>query len=216
MRSFPLAALLLSAAFPAVAEDAPIPPLSDAQLAVVKAFALAELEALHADEGMIYAIEEQNGMHARMTPRKIKALDRRWQAGDSHSLIATELMGRQESYFLHERREKSDGIVTEFIVMDRFGLNVAISDYTPDYWQGDEPMFQQTFPNGAGALHVSAPNRDDAAHRVQVEVSVTITSPSTGQPIGALTVGIDVEHALEKAGKGLIGEAEGAAKPDPA
>ncbi|MGG7567393.1 hypothetical protein ACQ5SO_14675 [Rhodovulum sp. DZ06] len=213
---FTAAVLGFCAAAPLVAAAGPIPPLTEAQLTIIKGYALAELDAFSQDPGVIYAIEEQNGLNARLTQRRIERLDRAWQAGDSHSLMARELMGRQESFFLHERREKSDGVITEFIVMDRLGLNVAISDYTSDLWQGDEAMFLETFPRGVGAIHVSAPNTDDHLHRVQVEVSVTIAAPDTGAPIGALTVGIDVERALEKAGESAVGEAGTEHLQDPA
>ncbi len=38
--------------------------------------------------------------------------------------------------------------MTEVFVMDARGLNVAASDVTSDYWQGDEEKFSETFPKG--------------------------------------------------------------------
>lgn len=196
MRIVPLAAALLCVALPAMAED--LPTLSSDQEAFIVSIALEELDALHDDEGVLFAIEEQNMLNASLSARGIKALERSWLAGDSHSLMAKEILGRQESYFLHRRRELSGGLVDEYIVMDARGVAVAISDYTPHYYFGAEAKFIESFGKGAGAVHVSEPNRNDAAHRVQVEVTTTITSPATGEPIGALTVGIDVETALEE------------------
>ena len=125
MRIVPLAAALLCVASPVMAED--IPALSAAEKAFIVSIAVEELDALHDDDGVIYSIKEQNALNANLSPRSIKALERRWKAGDSHSLMAKEIMGRQESYFLHRRRDLSGGLVDEYIVMDARGIAVAIS-----------------------------------------------------------------------------------------
>ena len=38
--------------------------------------------------------------------------------------------------------------------MDAMGLNVAASDVTSDYWQGDEAKFKKTYAVGSGAIFI--------------------------------------------------------------
>lgn len=40
----------------------------------------------------------------------------------------------------------------EIFVMDNQGANVAMSDKTSDYWQGDEDKFVRSFAGGEGKV----------------------------------------------------------------
>jgi len=79
----------------------------------------------------------------------------------------------------------------EIFVMDNRGANVAMTDKTSDYWQGDEAKFQKSFNAGAGAIFVDDVDFDDSAQAYLVQVSVPIKK--AGQVIGAITFGIDID-----------------------
>lgn len=155
----------------------------------------AELAAWIADPLIIYAVNEQNAIHAAVTARQIERMERSWHGGASDSLLVQDLLDRQGSHVLRDRRLASKGVVTEIILMDAHGLNVAISDRTSDVWQGDEAKYLETYPKGAGAVHVSALARDESTGLVQTQVSMTVIDPETGEPIGAVTFGIDLSRA---------------------
>ena len=157
-----------------------------------------ELQTWINDPIFIYAIREQNELHATMSQRRIDALDRQWRKGGSRALIVQELLGRQGSVFLRDRRAATNGMITEIFLMDRYGLNVAMSDVTSDYWQGDEAKFQETFPRGPGAIHVSELKFDESTGKVQTQVSMTVTDPETGEAIGAVTFGIDLTRVPDR------------------
>ncbi|MFD2854813.1 hypothetical protein ACFSZS_08595 [Seohaeicola zhoushanensis] len=76
--------------------------------------------------------------------------------------------------------------------MDNRGMNVAVSDVTSDFWQGDEAKFQQTFPRGPAALHVSEVELDESSQIYQAQVSFTVTD-AQGAPVGAVTIGLNAE-----------------------
>ena len=80
---------------------------------------------------------------------------------------------------------------SEIFVMDNLGANVAMTDKTSDYWQGDEAKFQKSFNGGSGAVFVDAVKFDDSAQAYLVQVSVPVWDGS--QVIGAITFGIDVD-----------------------
>ena len=158
----------------------------------VEEVARTELQKWITDPIFLYAIREQNVINKRMDERKIKRLDRQWIAENGRGPMIADLLGRQASVILRDRRELSNGVITEIILMDRFGLNVAISDPTSDYYQGDEAKYQDTYLKGPGAVHVSEVEFDESTQKYQTQVSMTVTDPEDGNPIGAVTFGIDL------------------------
>lgn len=160
---------------------------------LVERIAREELSLWITDPFLLYAIEEQNIRHADLTAEDIAALDARWVIGDRTGAMIVDLLDRQASILLRDRRERAGGVITEIIVMDRFGLNAAISDPTSDYYQGDEAKYQETFLIGPGAVHVSEIEFDESTGVVQTQVSMTVQDPQTGEPIGAVTFGIDLD-----------------------
>ena len=105
------------------------------------------------------------------------------------------VLGNDLSKFLTGIRDASEGLYTEIFVMDDKGLNVGQSDVTSDYWQGDEAKFTETFGKGAGAIHISEVEEDESTQRFQSQLSMTIEDG--GKPIGAVTIGVDVELLLQ-------------------
>ena len=80
--------------------------------------------------------------------------------------------------------------------MDAQGLNVAASDMTSDYWQGDEAKHSETYGAGPDGFHISEIEFDDSTQRYQAQVSFTLIDPATGSAIGAVTVGVDAESLM--------------------
>lgn len=77
--------------------------------------------------------------------------------------------------------------------MDAKGLNVGQSDVTSDYMQGDEDKWQKTYPVGPDAVFIDEVEFDDSSGQFQSQANATVTDPATGQAIGAITLGINVE-----------------------
>lgn len=151
-----------------------------------------ELVDVVTNPDLIAAIKAQNAAHAALTPDEITALDNSWRAeaeAEAHPMIDG-VVSSSVSAFLRDQVATSDGVVTEVIVMDNLGLNVAVSEPTSDYWQGDEDKFTQTFGMGADAVHISELEQDESTGKFQGQASVTIVDPETGKPIGAVTFGI--------------------------
>jgi hypothetical protein len=158
----------------------------------VKRVAEGDLQTWITDPIIIYSMREQNKINAAITPAEIEQLDKAWIAEKGRGPMIFDLLDRQASIIVRDRRELSNGIITEIIVMDQYGLNVAISDPTSDFYQGDEAKYQDTYLKGPGAVHVSEIEFDDSTQKYQTQVSMTVTDPDTGEPIGAVTFGIDL------------------------
>ena len=63
---------------------------------------------------------------------------------------------------------------SEIFVMDNQGANVAMSDKTSDYWQGDESKFTESYKNGKGGLHIGDVEFDDSSQSYLVQISISI------------------------------------------
>ena len=150
------------------------------------------------NEAIIAALKAQNERHIGLTEADITAMDTAWrnEVGADDAPTITPVLQNPASDFLRQRVSASGGIITEVFVTDIHGLNVAASDVTSDYWQGDEEKHTATYGAGSGAMHVSDIEFDESSQTYQGQVSVTISDPETGEPIGAITVGLDAEGLL--------------------
>ncbi len=153
------------------------------------------LRAWTQEPTVLITLRSWNRKHADLTRADIEAKDREWRAQRERAdqpLIA-EISGAPLSDFLIRKQAASGGRLIESFVMDDNGLNVGMSAVTSDYWQGDEAKFQKTYGAGAGAIHYGEVEVKDATgHRAQ-QVSLTITDPDTGKPIGAITAEFDLD-----------------------
>ena len=158
----------------------------------VQALAETDLQEWIADPFVVYAIREQNRLHEGMETGQIEALDQRWreERETGRTPMIDDLLGRQASVVLRDRRARSEGVITEIILMDSRGLNVAISDPTSDYYQGDEAKWLDTYLVGPDAVHVSEVYLDESTGTEQTQVSLTVGDPDDpARPIGAVTFG---------------------------
>lgn len=146
------------------------------------------------DPVIIGAIKAQNAKNAGLSEADIIALDKKWraevEAADKPMVNAT--LGNAVSTFLKDKQASSKGAIAEVFVMDAKGLNVGQSDVTSDYWQGDEAKFKKSFGIGKDVLFVDEVEKDESTQALQSQASMTIAD-ETGKPIGAITVGVNLE-----------------------
>jgi len=161
----------------------------------IRALAADQLSQWVQSATVIDAVREQNEKHAGLSQSDIDALDQAWrnQADSGSQPMIDDLLSRSVSEYLRVQQSESGGLITEVFIMDNHGLNVAQSDATSDYWQGDEAKFQKTFGAGSGTIFVDEVEFDDSSGSYQVQVSLTIDDPADGSPIGAVTFGIAME-----------------------
>nr|WP_175582322.1 PDC sensor domain-containing protein [Phaeobacter sp. HF9A] len=174
------------------------PALADEFTPALQSYMETEISGWANAPEIVAAIKAQNETNSDLTQAEIDALDQTWRAnvGDpSNPLLAPVLSGALAES-LRTRVEASMGEITEVFVMDEHGLNVAASAVTSDMWQGDEAKFQETYGKGAGAFHISEVELDESTQQYQGQISLTINDPDSGEPIGALTVGVDAESLL--------------------
>lgn len=161
----------------------------------LKELAENRIRAMVSDPAIVAAIKAQNAKFGSMSEAEIVALDDKWRAeiGSGSTPTIDPVLNGAVAELLRDYRDDSAGLFTEIFVMDSVGLNVAASDTTSDYWQGDEAKWQQSYATGADGLHISEVDLDESTQIYQAQVSVAITDDS-GAPIGAATFGVNVEN----------------------
>ena len=129
---------------------------------------------------------------------RILELDRRWQelAPGRASEKAAEILQKQLSGRLAQWQYAQGGVVTEILVMDPAGTNVAQSVLTSDYWQGDERKFEALVGRGSDTLYVGPVQFDQSTGQFQVEAAMPIHDPATGHFLGAVALGLAIEKVL--------------------
>ncbi len=164
----------------------------------LEAYARGELSKWLEDPALIEAIKVQNDRHAGLSEDEVIALDQQWraEAGNGGGPLISELLAHPVSAWLRGQQTATAGFVTEVFVMDDKGLNVAQSVETSDYWQGDEAKWQQTYQVGPDALHISDVEFDDSTGFYQSQASIAIKDPASGEVIGAITFGINVQNLM--------------------
>lgn len=152
-----------------------------------------ELKTWVNDPAIVDAINAQNQRTATLSPDEILAKDTAWRAqiGSADAPLIKAVLDAPLSSFLSGHLEQSGGRILEVFVMDQHGLNVAASDVTSDYWQGDEAKFTETFPKGAGSMFIDEVELDESTQAYQGQVSFAVTDPASGDVIGAITVGLN-------------------------
>ncbi|MDH3195662.1 MAG: hypothetical protein OEL78_05040 [Hyphomicrobiales bacterium] len=178
-------------AFPALAVES--------HVELMTRFAQETARAWIVDPEIIAAIKAQNARHANIDQSEIDELDKQWRAQTKASdrPLIDQVLSTALSKKLKGVKDQARGMITELFVMDNKGLNVGQSDATSDYWQGDEDKWQKTYLAGPGAMFIDEIEMDESTQTFQSQLSLSIVDPVTGQAIGAVTVGVDVDQLLQ-------------------
>ena len=179
----------------ASAQSAPEAP----SIAFIDDAFISDLEALLNSPVIVHAIEHQNEVRGNISQADIDALDQSWRAEtetEGAQPVITAALGGPASTFLLRAQASSRGLLSEIFVMDRFGLNVAQSSVTSDFWQGDEAKYQRTFPEGAGALFIDEPEFNEEVGVWLTQVNLTIDHDGT--PIGVGTVEVNLSELARR------------------
>ena len=180
-------ALVALTALSATAQDAHVAPVTD--------YIETNVKPWLSDPVLVDAVKAQNAQNAGLAQADIDALDKKWRAeteGSSKEMIDG-VLGNALSQFLKAKQQEAGGLITEVFVMDNKGLNVGQSDVTSDYWQGDEDKWSKTYGAGPDAIFIDGAEKDESTQMLQSQGSIAIKDPASGEVIGAITVGINLD-----------------------
>lgn len=148
---------------------------------------LLELQKWDQDPVLIAAIEEQNAKNVSI--EQIKQRDQQWMATSDVDDFMKQLMNNKAAQHLLDV-ESSQPYFLEMFLTANQGENVAMTNKTSDYWQGDEAKFIEA--QTPGQLYVSDVEYDDSTMAYLVQVSIPMLK--NDQVIGVLVVGINLDE----------------------
>lgn len=148
-----------------------------------------DLKAWGENPVIVNAVKAQNAKG--MTLEQIKARDAEWM---KTSGFDDEMKAMMESPAAKEMAsmESSKPYFFEIFLMDNQGANVAMTNKTSDYWQGDEAKFTESYSGGTGSVHIGEVKFDESAQAYLVQISVPVMED--GSAIGAMTIGINIDE----------------------
>lgn len=188
------AAVLAISAIPAI-DAAPVVAAEDDHKQTIREQVLPKVRAFIADTRVIDAVNTQNARHFSLSQTKIDNLDKQWRAETAAGggRLVSSLLDNKLSGYLSGVQADSQGLFAEIFVMDNKGLNVGQSGLTSDYWQGDEAKWQDTYGKGADAILIDDVEFDESTQTFQSQVSLPVIDPASGDIIGAITVGVNMD-----------------------
>lgn len=157
-----------------------------------------QIVKIAADPIVINAVKEGNKSATR-SQEEINALDKKWMAATGISDWISGFLNNECAKYLKQIQFSSKvgelDLYREMFVMDKQGCVVAETNKTSDYWQGDEDKFIKSFNNGKGMLFIDKPDYDESTQTYQMQVSAPVKDAETGEVIGAITVGVNLDAA---------------------
>ncbi len=170
----------------------------DPRLQQVADYIFTHVKPWIGDAMIVSIVKEQDAKSKHLTQVQIDTLDVGFLNRSDHELIDSK-MNNKVSEFLRQKKQQAAGVVIEFFIFDDRGLNVAQTDLTADYLQGDEAKYWKSFGVGPDGMVVEKVAPDGGFPHI-AQASLAIKDPSTGKAIGAMTVGVNYD-ALVKAEK---------------
>ena len=142
---------------------------------------------------MVAAVKAQNAKGESLD--QIKQRDASWRATSGVDDFMRSLLESDTAKELM-KLETSKPYFFELFLMDSQGANVAMTNKTSDYWQGDEAKFTESFKGGSGAIHIGDVEFDESAQAYLVQISVPVMDG--GSAVGAMTIGVNVDKLEAK------------------
>lgn len=150
---------------------------------------------------------ESNTRHA--TDAELKAIDDQWIAWRKGGAPG-------EAEALYTRATASDAAATikafearnpqhiEMFVTDKYGRNIALTDYSSDYLQSDEGWWKHAYADGKGAVSVQPAEYDDSTGKWGMNIGLPIYKDS--EVVGVLRTTIDVTSVFDRLKAASFGE----------
>jgi hypothetical protein len=150
------------------------------------------LSSYSEDDTILQAVVEENSKGKTLA--QIQEVDGRWKATPGIADFMEPILNCDLAEYLRELQDTHD-FLAEIFVMDDLGANVAMTDKTSDYWQGDEGKFKNSFADGDGAIFIDEVEFDESTQVYMVQVSIPVLDGETA--VGAITFGVDLDRFEE-------------------
>jgi hypothetical protein len=148
-----------------------------------------KLAEIGKDPVIVAAVKAANAQGKSLD--EIKARDKEWIASQKLQPYMRDLINSETGRHLSNIYYSTQYFM-EIFVMDNQGANVAMTNRTSDYWQGDEAKFKKAFNDGKGGIFIDEVEFDLSCMAFLIQISVPVMDG--GKAIGAITFGIDSDR----------------------
>lgn len=148
----------------------------------------AEVKDIASWPAIVEAVKHAND--AGMTLDDVKAKDKHWVATAGTDDFMESLLHNDAAKSLLDAQKKWPYIAEAFLT-DHNGANVAMTQKTSDYWQGDESKFTDCYTGDQGKLHFGNVDFDESSQSYCVHVSLPVLVD--GHVGGVLVLSVDLD-----------------------
>lgn len=142
-------------------------------------------------------LTQSNGTYNGLSEREFVLLDVRLQQSQARSpKFREEVLENEVSELLHDLAEQQPGYA-EIFITNKYGLNVAQTNYTEDYYQADEHWWHTTYNNGDGVAYYGDVSFDESANVWAIPLYLPIYAQDQEEVIGVAKVILDVAHVVD-------------------
>jgi len=139
---------------------------------------LGDIEFYASFEGSLRdSLLQQNESYASMSAKQRQeyfiAKDEEWAAASGSDSLRTQVLLKRGSVHL-ERLLRFDRSIAEVIITDRYGGLCAASGLTSDFYQADEPWWDNAFDGGRGRIIIEDITFDESTQHWGIPVALPI------------------------------------------
>lgn len=149
------------------------------------------VEHLAATAIVVEAVKAANERNGDLSPAEIRRLDDQWQHTEGIDDFIKSMITNPCAEHLVEFQENNDAF-PEVFVTDRYGLIVAETNKTSDYFQADEAWWTKAFADGSGHVHHGPIEYDESARSEAISLYVPVMDPDTNKAIGVVKAVCDI------------------------
>ena len=146
------------------------------------------VERWASDPIVVCAVREANEKPRSMS--EIEVIDAQWQETHGVDDFIRAIIEHPAAARLRELRSANPELQEAFVT-DRLGANIATTNKTSDFYQGDEAKFAEAYNAGAGVVHIGKISHDESIQSFSMQIAVPVMDD--GQAIGVLVVTVNAE-----------------------
>jgi len=148
-------------------------------------------ETLSGDPLIIETVKQSNEKNKDISLEEIIRLDESWKTTEDIDEFIKQFITNECAERLIEFQETHDGY-PEIFIADRWGLIVAETNKTSDYYQADEDWWVEGYNQGQGKSFYGEIEYDESAMSEAIAIYIPVIDPDTTKAIGVMKVIVDI------------------------
>lgn len=132
---------------------------------------------------IIEEVKASNQKNKDLTPEEILELDEKFRKSNGNDNFAEQFSTNRAAKELIEFQENNP-VFSEIFITDKFGLNVAQTNKTTDYYQADEEWWMNAYNDDKGKEYHGSIEFDESAQAEAISVYIPIIDRDTNEIIG--------------------------------